>query len=99
MKVIEHEGRPKMDFVKLTFNPFIIWLNHRRELRLTPGDKLMNVARIVKQEDWAKDLSMKDVKQMVAFWFALGKRLKRNRLDAPWKKSEFRINPERKYLE
>ena len=94
MKITVHEGRTKIPEVTMVADPMTVWLDARIEMTIRRGDKLRKVAsRIAK----LLDLPKKDARGLAAYYFALGERIGRRRLGDPWKSSERRVDPNRRY--
>jgi hypothetical protein len=97
MQIREHEASGKPETMTLGFNPMVIWLNRRIELRIEKGDQLRSVALVVLQY-WGQQLKPKDAASLVAFWFAVGERQATKKKLSDWKAAELIVNPKRCYL-
>jgi hypothetical protein len=96
MKIIEHEASGKPESMTLGFNPMVVWLNRRIELRIEKGDQLRLIVPVVLQH-W-NHLKPGDVASVVAFWFAVGERLAAKKKLGNWKAAELIVNAKRRYL-
>lgn len=95
MRLIEHKTIVKPNAMTLQTVPLIIWLDKYTELHIMEGDSIREVA--VEVGKFWGELSPNDLYQLVAYWFALGARVRRQ-IDGPWKKAELSPNPRRRYL-
>lgn len=94
MKLIEHEKIPKPISITLGFVPFVVFLTKRVELQIESGDKLEEIALIVRRH-WTLDLPT--ARQVVALWFALGERLSLGNPESALKPKELEANSRRTY--
>jgi len=94
MRIYEHKKIEKPQTMTLGFNPFVVFLTKRLEMRIEPGDTIEEVARVVRRH-WALDIVT--ARQVVALWFALGERLSLGNPDVLWQQKELRTNSRRAY--
>lgn len=95
MKLIEHKNIVKPNAMTLQTLPLVVWLDKYTELHIMKGDSVLEIVCVV-QKFWM-DLANSDALQLVAFWFALGARVRRG-TTGPWTKAELSPNPRRRYL-
>ena len=81
--------------IKDKIDPMILWLSRSESLTIHKGDRLEDVAQIVKKR-WK--LSLVDARQLVAYWFALGERARSKKLGQKWRGQELHSSPTRRYL-
>lgn len=97
MKIVHHEGRPKIHFIQLEASPLRIWIDDRVELVIRKGDSLKKVARAIAEHSNFKT-GKKESLEIAAYWFALGERIYRRKTGGEWTKKELSTKPSREYL-
>lgn len=101
MRVVTHPTRPsfKPTTMELQSSPMIVWLDKTLHLEIDQGDTLDEVAGVVR-EHWG--LGRRESRALVAYWFAIGERVYRQRTqgspDKDWSPSELSADPDRRYL-
>jgi hypothetical protein len=98
MRIIEHERIPDIVEVDLAPQPLSVWLDPYTQVLIEKGDKIEDVTRGVTPylEEY---LSPPSIRLLVAYWFAMGEREKRDRINDPsWTNGELAIDDGRRYL-
>lgn len=94
MKIIKHTRKIMPEHFNRSTRPMSVWLHRNVELRIYPGDTIKEVGAAIR-EHWPK-LDTPTVRQIAAFWFALGERVSSGEY-GPWSARELRIAPRRAY--
>lgn len=91
-----HDKRVWCETPLPTSNPLVIWLTRRDELVIEKGDRLLDIARVIKRT--LPPLSLAEAGKLAAFYFALGERAAHRTWKSPWTKAELQVVAERRYL-
>lgn len=94
MKIIHHDKLMKPETMTLGYDPLVIWLDRKTELRIRYGDRCGQVADAV-VHIWKIDRAQ--ALKLVTYWFAIGMRV-HSHLARPWETIELKVDRNRRYL-
>lgn len=94
---LEHVDRtPSTEalFTPLKTSPLVVWVSRFDQLLIEPGDSISSIVLTVRR--FFRQLSIPQLQQLVAYWFAIGERGVPASGDA-WRERELRCSSRRRY--
>ena len=80
MKVLIYDKTPRLDAMRYSYDPFVVWLTRTVQLSIHKGDTVKGVGKILAK--YLKPLS--DSEAVAHFYFDVGERAARNEHTKPW---------------